>query len=165
MRSRRIRAIQASLPVNKHGLTVSQLRRWLRQLPAEQRKVFRRVLDSRCSRRYDGHHLGISPGSVTRLVATLTRRLNNDMSRALITDGDCLPRRHFAVGVGRYIRGESAGEICQTLAITRHQFYLILADLRGWYFGLAAGRPARKPKTLEQNETNPCKGRKLSCII
>lgn len=145
MRSRKIRIIRRSLPSTGHVLTPRQLRCWLRELPRQQRQVFRRVLQNRCTRRYAAHQLGLSPGSVSRWLASLTRRLHNDLSRALITHRHTLPHQHYVVGVSRYIRGENACQICQAQGISRHQFYLIIADLRGWYFGLIASQPAIKP--------------------
>ena len=107
-----------------------------RLLSPQDREFLRLLTEYAASFHSAARLLGQTAGSILRRARLMNNRLHHPLSKALALYGRKLPKSHLDVGTRRYIQGQSGARICRELAISRRKLELILADLRGWQFGL-----------------------------
>jgi hypothetical protein len=100
--------------------------------PAD-RKLLEITLAGKLTRREAGMMLGLDPGTVTRRIHTLLRRLNSRVVAALAEDGDLLPELHREVGLAFFLHRRSIRWIARQAGLSEYAVRGMLTYVRGWH--------------------------------
>jgi DNA-directed RNA polymerase specialized sigma24 family protein len=100
--------------------------------PAD-RKLLDITLRGRLSRREVAVMLGMDPGTVTRRIHMLLRRLNTRIVGALVEDGALLPELHREVGLAFFLHKWSHRRIARELGLSEYMVRRMIEYVRGWH--------------------------------
>jgi DNA-directed RNA polymerase specialized sigma24 family protein len=107
-------------------------------LPEPDRTLFRMVVRGGVSRREIARVMNMQPGTMSRRLHRLSRRLYDPLVIALIESRCPLAEHHRRVGIARFLQGMNIGRIAREHNITRGQVLRSLSYVRGWYAALQA---------------------------
>ena len=98
---------------------------------------------SGCHLRHIAQLLGRAPGTVSRRIASLRRRLAEPIVRALLEHGAGLSDEQRDVGLGYFLHRRSIRKLAEEHELPASEVTRILAYVRGWAKGVQSARPMR----------------------
>lgn len=104
------------------------------------RKFVLLMMRGTLTHREAGELLGTSPGSITRRLKRLMKRLNDPLVVNLVENGDLLPAGYRDVGLAYFLRGMKAIQISRAARISPYEVKREIEYVRGWHGG-------KRPKT------------------
>ncbi len=102
-----------------------------RFLPDRDAALVRSFLERQLPGRQVARMLGIHPGTLSRRIQRLLRRLADPSNGFLMDHGDFLPPELRQVGIERLVQGMTIAQIADLHQLTPYQIRAMLTELRG----------------------------------
>jgi hypothetical protein len=104
-------------------------------LPPRDKLLLELTLEKQLTRRQIGLMLGVPPGTVTRRLQRLSRRLYDPIVIALTAPGCSLPADHRQIGIEHFLHGRRIARIALDHQMSKARVCEMLAYIRGWERG------------------------------
>ena len=133
--------LESGCAIQNGGSTVTEsLRERIDLLKPNDRLLIELALSGNHSHRRIAELLEIEPGSVSRRVRRVARRLHEPVVRRLMEERCPLPAEYRQIGVEHFLTGMSTKELAEKHGVAAGQVRRVVQFLRWWSRGTSAGK-------------------------
>jgi hypothetical protein len=105
-------------------------------LDPDDRRIIELSLGDMLTHRQIASQLGVPPGTISRRIRNISRRLRDPIVLSLIERGEVLPELARSLALARFLNRRSSAQLARMHRINVNEINKSLAYVRGWHRGL-----------------------------